>query len=84
MKTSEQIVNEIINQDYVPIRNRKDIPEGGMNDFLSSIVKKFHDKQIDNFPSVCEECRIINIQHMKQLAEVGHKTPTRMVGGKVC
>ena len=83
MKTSEQIVNEIVNQEDIQLNHRSDIPKGGMNDFLSGLVKRFYEKQVENFPDVCEECRVVNIQHMKKMADIGYKTPTRMVGGKV-
>ena len=83
MKSNEEIINEIVDQSDIPIRNRSDISKGGMNDFLNGLVEKFYNAQVENFPAICEDCRITNIQHMKQLSEVGYKTPTRMIGGKV-
>ena len=83
MKSNKEIVDEIIGQEEIPLKNRTDIPVGGMGDFLNNIVEKFYDKQVENFGAICEDCRIANIQQMKHLADVGHKTPTRMIGGKV-
>lgn len=83
MKTSAEIVEEIINQEDLPLNERTDITKGYMNEFLGGLVERFYEKQIENFSELCHETRVINIQHLKQLAEVGHKTPTRMIGGKV-
>jgi len=83
MKTSEQIIEEVINQEDLPLKDRPDIKKGYMNEFLSGLVERFYEKQIENFPELCNETRITNIQHLKQLADIGNKTPTRMIGGKV-
>lgn len=84
MKTNQQIVDEIIGQEDVFLKDRTDIPKGGMNDFLTDLVNKFYAAQVDNFPDMCEDCRVVNIQQIKKLAEIGYKSPTRMIGGKVC
>lgn len=83
MKTSAEILDEVIDQDDIPLKDRTDIPKGFMNEHLAAIVKKFYEKQIDNFPALCEEAKVTNITHIKQLAEVGYKTSTKMIGGKV-
>lgn len=67
----------------LPLKERKDIPKGGMDGFLNGIVRNFLQEQIKQFPALCEETRQINLMHLKEMAQVGNKTPTRMIGGKV-
>jgi len=64
------------------LMNRKDIPIGGMNDFLNRLIDNFYKERLMEFPKICEHTRIVNKQHLRQLTEVGYKTPTRYVAGK--
>ena len=66
-----------------PLNERSDIPKGGMEDFLMQLSENYVKERIKEFGSLCEDARITNIQHMKQLEQAGNKTPTRMIGGKV-
>lgn len=72
---------EELNKD-APLRDRKDIPKGGMNDFLNQITRKFFEERIKDFPNLCVETRRVNWMHIKELEQVGHKTPTRYIAGK--
>lgn len=78
---NEEILNQVVEE--MPLKDRSDIGKGHMGDFLNTLVASFYEKQVENFPVLCEETRMTNIQHLKQLEAVGNKTPTRMVGGKV-
>lgn len=76
--TNEEIREEAIQNSPV-----EGVQSGGKMDVLMSVVDEFHRLQFKYFPLFCFEARRVNAVMLKELAEVGHKTPTRMVGGKV-
>jgi len=66
-----------------PLKDRADISKGEMNDFLGRLVENFNIERIKEFPSLCEETRRINIAQQQFYDQVGHKTSTKYIGGKV-
>ena len=50
---------------------------------INLVMDEFLRLQFRYFPSFCDETRRVNLEMIKELADFGHKTPTRMIGGKV-
>lgn len=78
---NEQLLEKAL--DEIPLRERTDIAKGEMEAFLKLLSKKFLEERIKDFKNLCSHTRKVNIQYMKTLEEIGNKSPTRMIGGKM-
>lgn len=78
-----EIIDKVLSED-IPLKDRADIPSGGLNDYLSNnIIEPFLRKRFEEFPKMCIAARRDNIAKLKMMLNFGHKTPTKYIAGKV-
>ena len=88
IRTSDQQLEDAFNNleenlENIPIRKRKDIAKGGVNDFLGDLVNSFYWEKLKEYPALCQELRKVNFIHQQELEKHGVRSPVRMIGGKM-